>query len=127
MTELYDEEQDDSCLTEKDFIDLAKTYLTMFFKNRLDDNGCEIEIEELHTKRNISLVLNLSICDGMPLIYEALDSKKAGPKRKGKISEDVEFVIKMLNECAKLSMPKPFAAGLIAVYLETCKGCKIEV
>ena len=128
MTEIYDdnEEHDDGSLTIKDFKDLARQYIKLFFKNKVDEHGFEIDTDDLLTDRNISLVLNLNICEGMSIIYDALKCNTE-QKRKGKIPEDVEIALKLLNECSKMSMPKPFAAGLIAIYVEVCKGCKLEI
>ena len=109
----------------RDCKDLARQYIKLFFKNKVDEHGFEIDTDDLLTERNISLVLNLDICEGMPIIYEAMQCKKE-IKRKGKISEDVELVLKLLNECSKMSMPKSFAAGLIVIYVEVCKGCKLD-
>ena len=122
-----DQEQFDDCVfTKKDFKDLASTYLTLFFKNKIDDDGFAIDLEDLLTDRNISMVLNFDICDGMPLIYESLKKVYNKEKRKGKLPDDIKFILKMFNECSKMSIPKNFASGLVAVYIEMCKGCKIN-
>jgi hypothetical protein len=128
----YDEdhEQIDDCIfTKEDFKNLAKFYLTLFFKNKVNDDGFAIESEDLLTNRNIFMVLNFDICGGMPLIYESLKNvyAKEIQKRKGKVAGDIQFVLNTLNECSKMSIPKSFASGLLAVYIEMCKGCKINV
>lgn len=127
MTEIYDDDLElhDNEVNTQDCVEYAKHFLKMFFKDRVDECGCEIEVEDLLTRRNISLVLNMTVCDGMPIIYDVLKTTKK-EKRKGKLPEDVEMVIKLLNEVAKMSAPKNFAAGLIAVYVEVCKGCKLN-
>lgn len=130
MSEIYDDdtEQNEDCiLTKRDFEDLAKQYIRLFFRDKIDEYGSVIDPEDLYTKRNISLVLNLTICDGMPIIYNALKScyKKDVQKRKGKISEDIQLVLKVLNDCAKV-VPKNSAVGLLAIYIEVCKGCKLD-
>jgi len=126
MRDIYedDENDNDGGLTRKDFQDLARHYIRLFFKNKVDEHGFAIDVEELLTERNISLVLNLDICNGVPLIYEAMPRPKE--KRKGKFAEDIEMMLKLLRECAKMSIPKPFEAGLIAIYVEVCKGYKVE-
>jgi hypothetical protein len=124
-----DAKETNNCIfTVEDFKDLAKSYLSLFFKNKVDEDGNEIEPEVLHTQRNISLVLNLDICNGMPVIYDALKPvfRKEILKTKGKIPGEIEFVLKMLKECSKLSIPKSFAAGLVAVHVEVCKGIKLD-
>jgi hypothetical protein len=129
MNEIYDEnetEHEDDVIT-RDFLALAKHYIRQFFKNKVDEHGFEIDVEDLLTERNISLVLNLGICKGMPIIYNAMKSKREIQKRKGKIPEDVQLVLKLLNECSRMLMPKLFAAGLIAIYVEVCKGCKLDL
>lgn len=118
--------KNDCILTRKDFEDLASYYIRTFFRNKVDEYGAEIDPEELLTERNISLVLNMSICDGMPAIYKALKTKKDA-NRKGKIPDDVQLVLKLLNDCSKLSIPKTAATGLISVYVEVCKGCTVNV
>ena len=129
MTDIYDDEneQNDDCiLTRKDFEDLASHYIRTFFRNKVDEYGVAIDPEELLTERNISLVLNMSVCDGMPIIYKALKTKKE-VKKKGKIPDDVQLILQLLNECSKLSLPKSAATGLISVYVEVCKGCTLDV
>jgi hypothetical protein len=130
MFDLDEEELQDDCIFSKDdLIGLAKTYLSLFFKNRLDSDGNPMDPEILFSERNISLVLNCDICSGMPLFYDAVKSKyrKENIKRKGKIQADVECVLQLLNQCSKVSVPKCFAAGLIAVYAEMCEGCQIDI
>lgn len=132
MVEIYDDdpnEQNDDCVvTTKDCVELAKQCLQMFFRNRVDEYGFDIEIEDLLTDRNISLTLNLTVRDDLPVIYDALKQHgKKEPKKKGKFSEDVELVLKILNECSRMSIPKNLATGLLAVYIEVCKGCKLDI
>lgn len=118
--------KNDCILTRRDFEDLASHYIRTFFRTKVDEYGAEIDPEELLTERNIALVLNMSICDGMPAIYKALKTKKDA-NRKGKIPDDVQLVLKLLNECSKLCIPKTAATGLISVYVEVCKGCTVDV
>lgn len=124
-----DDLEEEGEFTQADFKDLAKSFLCSFFRNKKDVNELEIETEDLLTDRNISMVLNFDICEGSKLIYNALGKVygKESLKRKGKVPQDIQMFIKLLNECAKKSVPKCFAAGLIAVYIEVCKGCKIDV
>lgn len=123
MNEIYDDTEHD--VTTQDYMEYAKYFLKMFFRNRVDEYGCEIEVEDLLTERNVSIVVNMTVCDGMPIIYDVLKTTTK-EKRKGKLPEDIEMVIKLLNDVAKMTAPKNFAAGLIAVYVEVCKGCKLD-
>jgi len=129
MSEIYedDSERDDNEVTTQDCLDYAAYFLKIFFKNKVDQFGFEIDQEDLLTDRNISLVANMTIFNDMSIIYDALRMGNKAEKRKGKIAEDVELVLKLLNECAKISAPKNFAIGLIAIYVEICEGCKLEI
>ena len=137
MSEIYEDINEDAekgdGLTTEDFRDWARICLSTFFKNKVDTDGNEINQEILFTERNISLVLNLDICNGMPYIYDAIEllyKKKVVNKefdRKGKIPEDVVFIIGLLKECSKLSIPKSFITGIIAVYIEVCKGRELDI
>ncbi len=132
----YDLDEDieineDSALTVEDFKSLARNYLKVFFDKRKDLNGQLVKSKAIYTDRNVCMVLNLNICDGMALIYDALNpiclKKKSKAGKVDKVGEDVRLVISLLKECATLSIPKCFAAGLIAAYVELCKDCKINI
>lgn len=121
---LFEDEEDlDGGLSLKDFRNLAKEYLLLFFSTY------NIDKDDLITDRNISLVLNFDVCSGVPKLYAAMTGKpdfKPNSKKKSKIAPDIQFMISMLNRCAKLTIPKCFAVGLVAVYLELVKNCKIK-
>ena len=129
ILEEEEELEEEGAFTQADFKDLAKACLCLFFKNKKDVNGLEIEREDLLTEQNISMVLNFDICEGSRFIYDGLKQLygKEMQKRKGKVPLDMQLFLKLLNECSKMSVPKCFAAGLAAVYIEICKGCKIEI
>lgn len=121
------EDDDDDCaVSNKDCQNLAEHYIRLFFRSKTDEYGSLIDPDELLTPRNVSLVLNMSICDHMPILYDALGHLPK-EKRKGKIPDDVVLALKLFHECSKLSIPKNFATGLVALYIEVCKGCKLEV
>ncbi len=127
--EIDDELQFEEDVAVSEVEELAKSYIRLFFKNRLDRNGEEIEVEELFTNRNISLVLNQTVCEGLLPIYSALTPRfrKENAKRRGKVSADVECVLKLLNDCSKLGIPKCCATGLLVMYVEVCEGCKVDI
>lgn len=128
MRETFEDNEidNDDGLTTKDFQDLARHYIRLFFTNKTNEFGSVINPEDLITERNISLVLNTSICDGLPVVYEAL-KPLATVKKKGQHSDDVQLVLKLLREMAKLSLPKTSFTGLIAIYLEVCKGYTVDI
>lgn len=129
MANLYEDENEqneDGGLTRKDFEDQACYCIRTFFRNKVDEYGSAIDPEELLNERNICLVLNMSICDHLPVIYKALKSLNK-EKKKGKLPDDVQMVLKLFNECAKLSIPKRAETGVVAIYVEVCKGCTVDI
>lgn len=130
MRDTYEDNEidNDDGLTTKDFKELAKSYIRIFFSDKTNEFGSVINPEDLITERNISLVLNTSICDGLPLIYETLKPILGkSVKKKGQHADDVQLVLKLLREMAKLSLPKTSFTGLIAIYLEVCKGYTVDI
>ena len=61
MNDLIDCEEETDGLTVRDFKNLAREYILLFFftNNTLSK-------DELLTDRNITLVLNLDVCGGLP-------------------------------------------------------------
>jgi hypothetical protein len=114
---------EECAFTVDDMKSLAKNYLNVFFKNLKTDQ--KFNADRLHTSRNVSMVLNLNICDGMPVIYDAMKPYFKNAE-KGKIPKDIVFIMTELNRCSKLGLPKCFATGVIGVYLEVCMGCKLN-
>lgn len=110
-------ELEDCAFTVNDIKQLARDYLSLFFTNKVNHKGENIDKDVLLSERNVSLVLNMDICGGMPLVYEALDMCQSN-----KDTQDVELVLGLLRECANLCIPKCFVAGLVGVYVEICKG-----
>lgn len=117
------EDYEECAFTIDELKNLAKEYLEVFFNKY----GVEVESGKIYTERNISLVLNLDITSGIPIVYEAMDSiQEFKMKKKGKMPPDVGFILQSLRNCASLCIPKSFATGIIAVYLEVCKDCKLQ-
>jgi hypothetical protein len=121
-----EDENEDCPFDIRDIQEMAKGYIDLFFFDKKDENGKEVSIKSLYTPRNISLALNLNICNDMSKLYEAMKSKFNGSKRKGKIPVDVEYILNKLNLCSKRGIPKAYAMGIIAIYLEVFEGCKVE-
>ncbi len=120
------EDENENCpYTFEDIKDLAKSFIDLFFHDKLDKNGKTIPKEILHSERNISFVLNLNICKNMPMIYDSMKDVFSNQKRKGKSSLDIEYVMNKLSECAKRGVPKTFATGMVAIYLEVFENCKL--
>lgn len=120
-----EDENEDCPYTIEDIKELAKGFIDLFFVDKLNENGKPISKEILQSKRNISLVLNLNICKDMPMIYDSMKFMFSSPKKKGKVSGDIEYVMDKLSECSKRGIPKSFATGILAIYLEVFEGCTL--
>lgn len=105
-------------LTADNFKSLAKNFLNVFFKDVSTKENKKFSAAQLHTDRNISMVLNLSIRNGMDLIYDAM--------KPSAIKNDISFVVAELLRCSRLGVPKCFATGMVGVYLELCVGCELD-
>jgi hypothetical protein len=42
------------------------------------------------------------------------------------VGDDVKFMIRILNRCAKMGVPKEFAAGMMLLFLEFCEGVDVD-
>lgn len=109
---------------------LARSYMCGFFAKKKLHSGGLIPLDTLESHRYLSFVMNLSISDGMGLIYATLDAQKTPTKnlekhKKGNL-EDIKYVLGLLNQCARYGIPKYFAAGIIIMYLELCEGYNVS-
>jgi len=126
------------CFLETDEVDeffqddikrFALYYTNLFFKNKKDYLGYDIDQDFLESY--ISIVLDFDICDGMEIIYDTIFRNSEKFKKDIKFGRpyhgDIKYVLSLLNECAKLGIPKCFASGIIIIFLKACKGCKVEI
>lgn len=106
-----------------DIKQLAKQYILNFFNGRQMYCGGIIPRKILLNPRYLSLVLNSSIDETLPLIYYSLkDSFEQLDENSGLVAEDVRLVISVLKQCSKFGIPKEFSVGILVIYLECCEG-----
>jgi hypothetical protein len=109
---------------------LVQHYIQRFFLDKLTPKGEPVSLEAMLKPSYIEQVPNLDICGGMDYIYEAVgveyskEEMKAFEK-KGRLPDDVQYVISLYQQCSKLGIPKCFSTGIIIMYLELCKGHRI--
>ena len=105
---------------------LAEDYIKAYFINRNLYSGGKIPKAVLSDKNYISVVLNtFSISYGIFKAHKMMgfDKVEVQPfKRKGTILPSSEMILTVLKACAKLSIPKCFAAGILLIHLELCEG-----
>lgn len=102
----------------------AIEYIDLFFQNKSDMFGNPINISKIiNDESNIKLVINTTnVVDGIAYAYEilSLSGISTTPPKGSMLSDDVKLVIKILEECAVLKIPKSSAGGLLLLYLNYC-------
>ena len=107
-------------------IKLVKSYVDSFFFEKEMHCGGPINPMMLYTNKSLSKVINTSIEVGIPRVYYFLKCKKFGLKNRNGLTGDVRLVLKLINECMELQIPKCFQAGIILLYIELCMGIDTE-
>lgn len=114
----------------KDIAVLVQHYIQRFFLDKLTLDGEPVSLEVMLNPSYVERVPDLDICGGMDYIYGAVgvDYTKEQMRvfeKKGRLPDDVQYVVSLYQQCSKLGIPKCFATGIIIMYLELCKGHRI--
>jgi hypothetical protein len=106
---------------------LAKEYINRFFKTQEMYCGGPVPERFLLTEENISLVINTSLEHGVRRAYQIIenDGHYSGEAVESLVPDDVKLVIKVMNACARLSIPPEFIPGIVLLYLQYCEGMKV--
>lgn len=112
----------------KDIKKIAKEYIKNFFKNKNNYKGVGITKKELYEKKHIDNILNLNISTAAKKIYFNLEKIKKYSKKnkKSDVTNDVKLVNETLKKIYRAKIPQQFAGGFLVMYLEICKGVKLE-
>jgi len=114
----------------EDVKSIAREYMQRFFNGRQMHCGGKIQDRVLWSERNISLVLNTNIEQGVQIAYAAMEEAEYLPTLQvasdSFVADDIKFIIRILKQCAKMKIPKEFAAGIMLLFLEYCEGIDIE-
>jgi hypothetical protein len=104
----------------------TQDYIQVFFHSRSLYSGGPIARQILQHPDTISLVANTVPEDGIKKAWQLLGEPSAEQKKKaekvGGIYDNSLKIVKLLEECASLNIPKKFAAGLMLLHLELCEG-----
>jgi len=131
----FDEFEEEGKFDSSDFIGdlrlLVLFHINSFFGHRKMHCGGKIPKRFLHSRRRISSVLNTNIISGIDSAYNALESlvcrnDREKSRRNGTTTDDIKLVNETLNTLAQEGIPREFAGGFLLMYLEFCKGVKIE-
>jgi hypothetical protein len=110
---------------------LARHYIAVFFRGRMDDSGKSPAPKCLYTDSYVSEVMNLEMEDGITRLYTAIGVDYTPEELRkfesnGQVADDIKLMITMLKECAKLGIPKCFASGILCIWAEVCKGRPVD-
>ena len=93
-----------------------------FFKGRQLHCGGDIEEDVLHCPAYVSMVMNTDVSRGVDVVYDVMQRSRAA------VSEETkqDFVIRLLDSCAPMGIPKCFSGGLMLMYMELCLGTDLR-
>lgn len=100
---------------------LARQYIGVYFEGKQMYCGGPIPKKVLDSPKYSTLVVNTDIIDGVEKTYNLIECEEPDAEN-GSITKEMQFVIAMLQECAKLKIPKCFAGGLLLMHLQLCEG-----
>lgn len=111
----------------EDLRSLARYYIQIYFHDKTDSKGQPFSQDMLINERNINMVLNNDINNGVDKIYKVLNKQYTPEElhqfmKRAKLPGDVRWVIHQFKDCSRRCIPKHFAAGITLMYLELCKG-----
>jgi hypothetical protein len=111
---------------------LAVQYIDQFFADKRLYCGGKIPKWILHAEQRISMVMNYDIINSVDRAYEALEltispEETAEAMRTGEATKDIKLVNDTLNMLAGFGVPKPFAGGIMLLYLEYVEGVEIGI
>ena len=102
---------------------MVEMHLKTYFQGRAMYCGGPISTILLQDRKLVNMVANTSIKKGVRRAHRVM--KKCchcKPYRKG-VDNQVQLVLKVLNDCAKLRIPNQFKGGMILAHLHFCVGC----
>lgn len=102
----------------EEVISLATKLIDRYFADKTPDPSFD-----LYDTRFIRLVINSSIINDLPLVYDCIGIEFAGVKMRQR--HRIDKITEMYRQCAVREIPKDFATGLILMEYIVCKGIDI--
>ena len=112
----------------RDIKKIIKYHIKRFFKNKKNKDGETLNLKFLYSKFSIEKIFNFNILESTKLIYENLkDTNYIEKSEKEKdVTKDIILVNESLKKIYKSKVPQCFAGGMLLLYLEFCRGIKID-
>jgi hypothetical protein len=130
----YEEDLDDEycAFTEEEFLkyfskdveEYISDVVVKFFKNKEMHCGGPVPIKMLLNENYIKMIREQDISNSVVKAYGLIkNSQKINCEfNENYVSDDIQLVVSILDDCAKAHIPKCFAGGIMLIYLEYCKG-----
>ena len=103
----------------------AVKHMVRFFANKEMHCGGKICQKQLLSSRHISIVALTGLEGGVEYAYQLMEDAglfTVSKKDLNGIAPDVALVIRVLNDCARMGVPKEFSTGMMLLYLKFCEG-----
>ena len=111
----------------EDITSLVRDYIVQFFQDKEMYCGGPVPRHMMLSDAYISLVMNTRIDKGVGLVYDAMENsgQYLGEAAAGDIPDDIRKVLQVLHECEQKGIPKPFATGILVMYMELVEGLEV--
>jgi hypothetical protein len=117
-------------LTREEKRKYATASMKLFFGDKSLFYGGSIPEYLLYTDENLNIVMDTKIIEGVKTVFEAMEEESSEARNSikfnGGILPSTERVISVLEECGRLFIPKPFAAGIMILYFQFCENCYVR-
>lgn len=110
-------------LTREEKKKFASESMKVFF------NQHRIPRSVLFNKKNVEMVVDTPLIEAVQRVHSVLPDEVTDKRRSFKrdhLPESTEKIIQVMNNCAKLYIPKTFAPGIMLLYFRFCEGFEIE-
>jgi len=104
-------------LTREEKKKFASESMELFFDNHVPE-------EQLITDENLNLVLDTSLIEATNIVHSLIPDVFVDKRRsfkRNRLPKSTETIISIMNKCAQLYIPKPFAPGIMLLYFKFCE------
>ena len=116
---MWEEEFDEAVegLTREEKKKFASESMELFFEGRIPQ-------EQLLTDENLNTVLDTPLIEAVESVHSLIPDGFVDKRRSSKrdrLPKSTETIISIMNRCAQLYIPKPFAPGIMMLHFQYCE------
>lgn len=100
----------------------AAHHLRAYFKKKQMYAGGDLSPILLRSDYCLKLVLNTSLICGVDRVYAAIEDSGFGEMMHNGMSQQVRYVLDILEECVSSRVPKCLVGGIMLIHLHFCEG-----